>query len=279
MTSVRQPVVAGTFYPGSAAALEETLARLFGEPVPLTGTPLASPVGLIVPHAGYVYSGPTAAEGYRWLAARGRPEWALILGANHTGMGRPISLSREGAWRTPLGEVPLAAELAGRLVAAGLEVSESAFLREHSVEVQLPFLQFLYGETPPFVPICVMTPSLAELLRAGEAISGVIRGESGVVIVSSDFTHYEPHEVAQRLDRRAIERILDLDVDGFYRSLVGERLSICGGGAIVLLMSLAQTLGWDQTRLLSYATSGDVSGDRSAVVGYAAISFAGGENG
>jgi AmmeMemoRadiSam system protein B len=279
MVSIREPVVAGTFYPGSASALEDALTRLFGEPLPAVEAALASPVGLIVPHAGYVYSGPTAAEGYRWLATLGRPGWALILGANHTGMGRPISLAREGSWRTPLGEVPIAAELAGRLVEAGLEISESAFLREHSIEVQLPFLQFLCGERPLFVPICVMTPSFPELMRAAEAIVGAIRDEPGVVIVSSDFTHYEPHEVAQQQDHRAIEQILSLDVEGFYQRLVEERLSICGGGAIALLMSLAQRLGWNQTRLLSYATSGDVSGDRSAVVGYAAISFAGGENG
>lgn len=279
MTSIREPVVAGTFYPGSASALEDTLTRLFGEPLPAAEAALASPVGLIVPHAGYAYSGPTAAAGYRWLATLGRPAWALILGANHTGMGRPISLAREGTWRTPLGEVPIAAELAGRLVEAGLEVSESAFLREHSIEVQLPFVQYLYGEGLPFVPICVMTPSLPELMKAGEAIAGVIRGEPGVVIISSDFTHYEPHEVARQLDHRAIEQILSLDMEGFYQSLVGERLSICGGGAIVVLMGIARTLGWNQTRLLSYATSGDVSGDRGAVVGYAAICFAGGEHG
>ena len=279
MTSIREPVVAGAFYPGSASALEDSLTRLFGEPVTASEDALASPVGLIAPHAGYVYSGPTAAAGYRWLATLGRPAWALILGANHTGMGRPISLAQEGTWRTPLGEVPIAAELAGRLVETGLEVSESAFLREHSIEVQLPFLQFLYGEGLPFVPICVMTPSLPELMRAGEAIADVIRDEPGVVIVSSDFTHYEPHEVAQQLDHKAIEQILSLDVEGFYQHLVGERLSICGGGAIVVLMGIAQRLGWNQTRLLSYATSGDVSGDRSAVVGYAAICFTGGEHG
>ena len=279
MTSIREPVVAGTFYPGSASALEDSLTRLFGEPVLASGAALASPVGLIVPHAGYVYSGPTAAEGYRWLAALGRPAWALILGANHTGMGRPISLAQQRSWRTPLGEVPIATDLAGRLVEARLEVSESAFLREHSIEVQLPFLQFLYGEGLPFVPICVMTPSFPELMKAGEVIADVICDEPGVVIVSSDFTHYEPHEVAQQLDHKAIEQILCLDVEGFYQRLVGEHLSICGGGAIVLLMSIAQRLGWKQTRLLSYATSGDVSGDRSAVVGYAAICFVGGEHG
>ncbi len=279
MATIREPVVAGAFYPKSATVLQGAVSRLFGEPVEVTESPLASAVGLIVPHAGYVYSGPTAAVGYRWLATLGRPAWALILGANHTGMGRPVSLAREGTWRTPLGEAPIAAELADRLIEKGLEVAEVAFLREHSIEVQLPFLQFLFGESFPFVPACVMTPTLSELMRAGEAIADVMRDQPGVVITSSDFTHYEPHDVAKERDQKAIERILALDVEGFYRSLAEERLSICGGGAIAILMTIARTLGWDKTCLLTYATSGDISGDRSAVVGYAAICFAGSEHG
>jgi len=279
MATIREPVVAGAFYPGSATVLQEAVSRLFGEPVEVTESPLTSPVGLIAPHAGYVYSGPTAAVGYRWLASLGRPAWALILGANHTGMGRSVSLAREGVWRTPLGEAPIATELADRLIEKGLEVAEMAFLREHSVEVQLPFLQFLFGVQFPFVPVCVMAPALSDLMRAGEAIADVIRDQPGVVITSSDFTHYEPHDVAKKRDQKAIERILTLDVEGFYRSLVEERLSICGGGAIAILMTIARTLGWDKTRLLTYATSGDISGDRSAVVGYAAICFAGSEHG
>lgn len=279
MPSIREPIVAGAFYPGSPAELSEELSRLFGTPVRHPECQLASPVGLITPHAGYVYSGAVAAAGYRELASLGRPEWAIVLGANHTGMGRPVSLARRGAWRTPLGETPIATDLADRLVAEGLEVAESAFFREHSIEVQLPFLQFLLASMVPFVPICVMLAPLAELVAAGEAIAEVIRDEAGVVVASSDFTHYQPHEVAQRIDRRAIERILSLDVEGFYSSLVEERLSICGGGAIAVLMTIAQRLEWEKTQLLSYATSGDVTGETSSVVGYAAISFAGREHG
>jgi len=275
MTSIREPVVAGAFYPGSPATLSAELKRLFGTPVNVSERSLTSPVGLIAPHAGYPYSGPTAASGYRQLATLGQPKWALILGANHTGLGRPISLARVGIWRTPLGDAPIATELADRLIAAGLEVADEAFLREHSIEVQLPFLQFLFGAEIPFVPICVMLPPLSELIAFGEAISQVIRDEPGVVVVSSDFTHYQPEEVARRIDHEAIERILALNVEGFYRSLVEERLSICGGGAITILMTIARTLGWNDTQLLSYATSGDVTGDRRSVVGYAAVSFFG----
>ena len=279
MTSIREPVVAGAFYPGSPAALSAELKRLFGSPVHVSEREITSPVGLIAPHAGYAYSGPTAAVGYRQLAFLGQPKWAIVLGANHTGLGRPISLARVGIWRTPLGDAPIATELADRLIAAGLEVADEAFLHEHSIEVQLPFLQFLFGAEIPFVPICVMLPPLSELIAFGEAISQVIRDEPGVVVASSDFTHYQPEEVARRIDHEAIERILALNVEGFYRSLVEERLSICGGGAITILMTIARKLGWNDTQLLSYATSGDVTGDRRSVVGYAAVSFLGREHG
>jgi len=138
MTSIREPVVAGAFYPGSPAALSAELKRLFGSSVDVSEREITSPVGLIAPHAGYAYSGPTAAVGYRQLATLGQPKWAIVLGANHTGLGRPVSLARVGIWRTPLGDAPIATELADRLVATGLEVSAAAFLREHSIEVQLP---------------------------------------------------------------------------------------------------------------------------------------------
>ena len=137
-------------------------------------------------------------------------------------------------------------------------------------------LQFLYGTPIPFVPICVMLPAFPELKAAGEAIARVVRSESpGVLIVSSDFTHYEPGEVAERKDRGAIEPILALDAEGFYRQLVDRSLSICGGGAITMLLCAAGALGWDKGKLLSYTTSGEVTGDHDAVVGYAAITLGG----
>ena len=282
MPSIREPVVAGAFYPGSRSALIAALTLLLKQKVHVEGT-LCEPMGLVVPHAGYIYSGAVAAAGYRELAAHGRPEWAIILGANHTGLGVPISIAREGVWRTPLGDAPIATGVADSLVAEGVTVADEAFLHEHSIEVQLPFLQFLFGAEIPFIPICVMFPILSDLTALGEAIVRVVRGKArgkaGVVIVSSDFTHYEPDETARSIDHRAIEKILALDVQGFYRSLIEERLSICGGGAIVALMACARRLGWDETKLLSYATSGDVTGESHSVVGYAAISLTGREDG
>ncbi|MCD5416128.1 AmmeMemoRadiSam system protein B [Candidatus Bipolaricaulota bacterium] len=270
--SIREPIVANAFYPGSPTALSTELSRLFAHPRIPEGR-LPSPMGVVVPHAGYVYSGAVAAAAYSELAQSGRPDWAIVLGANHTGRGGTISLACKGAWRTPLGSAPIATEVAGKLIGAGVTVTDEAFQHEHSIEVQLPFLQFLFGEGIPFVPICVMLPPLSAVTALGEAIARAVDAEAGVVIASSDLTHYEPDDIARRTDRRSIDRILALDLKGFYQSLIKEQLSICGGGAIAVLIACARALGWRRTKLLSYATSGDMSGERSAVVGYAAISF------
>jgi hypothetical protein len=274
MKRVREPIVAGAFYPGTASSLSAALGRLLPEEIRAAKAPLAGPIGLVVPHAGYVYSGGVAATGFSELARRGRPEWVLILGANHTGLGRPISLARVGSWRTPLGAAPIATDVADRLAGGAIDVADAAFLREHSVEVELPFLQHLFGPEIPFVPLAVMLQPLDGLIAAGERIADVVRGQGVAVVASSDFTHYEPQDVVEEIDRRAIERILALDVDGFYESLVRENLSICGGAAIVVVMVVARRLGWGEARLLAYGTSGDATGDRRAVVGYASILLA-----
>lgn len=274
MNSIRRPVVAGAFYPGSANALSQELKNLgIGAAVEKS---LESSVGLIAPHAGYAYSGKTAAAAYSALAARGRPEWAIILGANHTGMGYPLSIATQGEWETPLGIAPIASEIAARLSVGEVEVAPEAFLREHSIEVQLPFLQYLFGPRIKFVPVCVTFSRLESLLEMGEAIANVAKETAGVVIASSDFTHYQPAGVAHQLDMGAIDRILALDAEGFYRDLIHKRLTICGGGAITALIECARSLGW-KANLSSYSTSGDATGDRSSVVGYAGLTFFGGE--
>ena len=272
-TTIRDPIVAGAFYPGTSTALVSTLARLFGGAPPTAAGRLTAAMGLIVPHAGYIYSGQVAARGYEKLASRGRPDWVIILGTNHTGLGRPISLARAGVWHTPLGDTPIATDIADQLVERGFPVAEEAFRHEHSIEVQLPFVQYLFGLDIPFVPVCVMLPEFSTLATAGARLAEVVRGTNGAVIVSSDFTHYEPDGMARELDRGAIERILALDAPGFYHLVVRNRLSICGAGAITILLAAAAQLGWHRTELITYATSGDVTGDRTAVVGYAAVTL------
>lgn len=277
---IRLPAVAGSFYPGDHDALAAAASKLLGDEIDRRCAALASPFGLIVPHAGYSYSGPTAAAGFRAVAAQGRPSVIVLLGASHSGLGGPVTLSNQKAWQTPLGDVPVAADIVERLRSGGMPVDESAFGREHSIEVQLPFLQILWGSAVPVVPICVQTTALEVLCAAGEAIARALDDRpSALIVASSDFTHYEPDETARRIDQAALDPILALEAPRFFRLCVEQHLSICGAGAIVVLMSAARCLGLEETNLVDYSTSGDTTGDRSAVVGYAAVSFVRRNNG
>jgi len=301
MPKVRPPYVAGAFYAGSPELLREQLEWCFtdrlgpGSLPKVREEPLEDPVGLVSPHAGYQYSGPVAAWAFHLLAELGRPETAVIVGTNHTGLGPPISIWIEGRWETPLGQMEIDTELARAIMEAEAKEgegrgligeSEAAFLREHSVEVQLPFLQFLFGGTElepearaktdvRFVPLVCLDQRAEAASALGRALAGALQQieRSVVLIASSDFTHYEPHEVACRKDREAIERILELDLPGFYEVIRRSRVTICGYGAIAAVMEAARLLELKETKLLRYATSGEVTGDLSGVVGYASIAL------
>lgn len=269
---VRMPVVAGMFYPGDPNVLRSTVDRLLGAPRPSRG---ASPsVGLVVPHAGYPYSGRVAGATFRRAAEYGRPDVVLLLGASHSGLGPTLSLSGAGAWRTPLGDVPVDRTAVEALHAAGMRVYEPAFEREHSIEVELPFLQVLWEDPVAIVPICVQRGGLDELTDAGDALARATAGRRTWVVASSDFTHYEPDEVARERDRLALDAIRALDAARFYRTCQERGLSICGVGAITTLLALARGRGWMTSSLIAYETSGDSTGDRASVVGYAGIVFA-----
>jgi len=271
---IRQPIVAGAFYPGRPEQLASTVTSLLGGDFDRPSTPLREPVGIVVPHAGYPYSGATAAAGFRAAAVRGRPHVVILIGASHTGVGPSVSLGDHYSWRTPLGEIAVNTPLVERLVDAGLPVDNSAFTREHSLEVQLPFLQTLWGNSVHIVPLCVQPAAQHVLVEAGRCIARTVDEQAPVLIVaSSDFTHYEPDKTARKLDHAALERILALDVDGFLGECATKRLTICGAGAIAVTMTAVAALNLTETKLLQYATSGDTTGDRSAVVGYAAVSF------
>jgi len=270
---MRRPAVAGSFYPASKEALTQELSRLLGER-PRVGPGLLGPVGLIVPHAGYIYSGPVAAVGYRALAELGRPEAAVILGTNHTGLGGPITVpNTPEPWEIPLGEMPVEDGLWRDLAALpGVVRDDLPFLREHSIEVQLPFLYFIYGPLP-FVPAVVST-SRREVIRPfGEGLADLLRGKSVAIIASTDFTHYEPHLVAKRKDEVALEHIRKLDLEGFLRVVRDLDISICGVGAVGILITVAAELGLQEVEVLGYATSGETSGFFEEVVGYAAVLF------
>ena len=271
---IRLPIVAGAFYPSEPSELSRYLDSLLGEGFAPASLPLPHPAGLIVPHAGYPYSGAVAAAGFKEIAKRGTPRTVILLGANHTGFGATVSLGDHAGWETPLGIVRTKGELIERLAEKGLVIDNSAFIREHSLEVELPFIARIWGDEVGLVPICVMSMGDWKVYEeAGQLIAEALGDELGLIVASSDFTHYEPDELARSLDRSAIEMILALDGRGFIEEWMRRRLSICGAGAIATLIAACNSLGLTSARLLDYRTSGDTTGDRSAVVGYAAISF------
>ncbi len=232
-------------------------------------------LGLIVPHAGYIYSGPVAAQSYYHLASMGTIGSVIILGPNHTGLGSGVSTMTEGEWATPLGDVPIDEELAREIVDGSdmIDVEDEAHRSEHSIEVQLPFLQFIYPRQFKFVPICMMLQDLRTSIEIGKAVMKPAERHNAIIIASSDWTHYEPQEVAAPKDNLAIQAALDMNEKRFQKIIEDKAITACGYGPVTAMIHAAKQLGTKRTRLLSYQTSGDVTGDKSSVVGYAAASF------
>ena len=272
-TAVRQPAVAGRFYPANAQHLRaeiETYTTIRAD-VAAQSEPKIRAVGCVVPHAGYVYSGHVAGAVYGRLEL---PRRMVILCPNHTGMGEPLAIMSKGLWHTPLGDVSIdetmAKELKSRMPL--LSEDEAAHRFEHALEVQLPFLQVL-APGFQFVPITVGTSNF-EVLSALGSVSGSVASETGepvLVIASSDMNHYESDDVTRVKDRRAIDQVLALDPRGLYEIVHQANISMCGYGPAVVMLSAAKRLGASHAELIRYATSGDVSGDRDMVVGYAGI--------
>jgi MEMO1 family protein len=267
-TVVREPAVAGLFYPGAAEELTRALRALI-VPAPEKIRALAC----MVPHAGYVYSGQVAGAVFSRLEL---PSRFVILGPNHTGRGVPLSIMSEGSWRTPLGEVAIDAELAHQFIRACplLEVDTAAHRTEHAIEVELPFLQqALHGSQFSFVPIALGTAQYDPLRALGEALAQVLRNQAGSVLLvaSSDMNHYEADAITRVKDRKALDRILALDPRGLLETVFRERISMCGFGPAVAALTAALALGATSAQLVQYATSAEVSGDYDRVVGYAGI--------
>ena len=275
---LRHPSVSGAFYSATPESLKNQIRGCFLSKLGPNLLPPAdkkgprSIVAAVCPHAGYMYSGPTAAHSYYNLAADGKPKRIVIIGPNHTGMGSPVSLMSEGSWKTPLGSVSVDRELALRILQKSktIDDNEEAHLMEHSVEVQLPFLQFIYGDFD-FVPLCMMLQDLRTSVDVGKSIGEACAGEDVVIIASSDFTHYEPQEKAAHKDRLAIDAILELDPEKLLTTVRDQNITMCGAGPIASALIAAKKLGAKSARLASYSTSGDVVGDYGAVVGYASI--------
>ncbi len=276
MTSVvRHPAVAGRFYPRDRESLrEEVNSYLFqgdsahGDTAAQAAT---NAIGCIAPHAGYMYSGHVAGAVFARIKI---PERCIVMCPNHTGIGRPLAIMSEGAWETPLGNVPIEGALAASLKerCPALQEDASAHHGEHAAEVELPFL-LLRQPKLTFVPIALGTQHLDTLEQLGLAIADVVGAQEDPVLIvaSSDMNHYESDVVTRAKDHWAIERILTLDASGLHEVVTQQNISMCGVGPAVTMLTAAKKLGAKSAELIEYATSGDVSGDRDMVVGYAGV--------
>jgi len=263
---IRNPAVAGQFYPGWAGELREMIGYMTEKTAEKEDV-----IGLMSPHAGYVYSGPVAGAVFSRIKFKST---FVLLGPNHRGMGKPFSIMTEGSWKTPLGEVQIDKELAKAVLKASdnLEEDSAAHRHEHSLEVQVPFLQYFQPDVE-IVPVLLSLANPLVYKEIGKAVAHAIKGtgRDAIVLASSDMTHYEPHESAKSKDARAIEAILDLNADELVKRLGEYKISMCGYAPAVSLITAARLLGAKKAELVKYQTSGETSGDFTAVVGYAGI--------
>ena len=273
--TLRQPAVAGRFYPVDPYDLRSEVRGYLSQSNGGTQSPVRA-LGCIAPHAGYMYSGHVAGAVFARVEI---PRRCLVLCPNHTGMGRALAIMSEGAWRTPLGDVPIDAALAANLKERfpALQEDSAAHRAEHAAEVELPFLLLRQPELK-FVPIALGTGQFEILEQLGLAVAEVIAAENNsapgepiLMVASSDMNHYESDVVTRVKDHRAIERILTVDPRGLYDAVTQQNISMCGFGPAVAMLTAARQLGAKSAELVKYATSGDIPGDRDRVVGYAGI--------
>jgi len=255
---IRNPVVAGQFYPGTSSQLRAMIEALVDEK-----SVKEDVIGLVSPHAGYIYSGSVAGATISRIKFK---DTFIIMGPNHTGMGKPFSIMTEGTWSTPLGEVEIDSELGKKILTI------SSHLGEHSIEVQLPFLQY-FKKDIKIVPIIFAYSAGSVYKEIGREIAQAVKelNKEVVIIASSDMTHYEPYETARKKDNQAIEAMLALDEDELLKRVEELNISMCGYAPVVSLISAAKELGATGAELVRYQTSGDTSGDYSSVVGYAGV--------
>jgi len=259
-------VVAGQFYPATPTLLKKQLTKFIDKEATKEDV-----IGVVSPHAGYTYSGAVAGETFSKVKLANT---AIILGPNHTGSGHAFSIVCEGRWQTPLGEIGIDSELAKLILNKSENLSEdsTAHIYEHSLEVQLPFLQYLKSEIR-IVPIMFSPAEIAIYKEIGQAIAhslGELRRKA-IIVASSDMTHYEPQDIAASKDKQAIEAIRKLDEDELIACIDKLNISMCGYAPVAVLVSASKQLGAKEGVLVKYQTSGDVTGDYSSVVGYAGM--------
>ena len=278
---LRRAQVAGSFYSGTKTALTSEIEECFTHRLGPGRLPTLAQVGerrlvgLVCPHAGYIYSGPVAAKSYFELARDGKPDKIVIIGPNHTGAGSGVSMMSEGIWETPLGQAEIDSETAGAISKESdiIDLDDHAHLHEHSIEVQLPFLQYVLKAKFDFVPICMMMQDLETSAEVGEAVGRALKGKNALIIASSDMTHYESADSAKRKDRLAIDAILALDDAKLQETVESHRISMCGHGPVASMIAASKVLDAKTAQLLGYSTSGDITGDNIEVVGYLAASI------
>jgi AmmeMemoRadiSam system protein B/AmmeMemoRadiSam system protein A len=266
--NVRDPYVAGYFYPGTAAELRKMLAGLVDEKAPKEDV-----IGLLVPHAGYQYSGPVTGAAVSRIKMK---DTFVIMGPTHTGRGRPYSIMAAGTWKTPLGNVEVDAGLAQRIIdlTGYLEADELAHQEEHAVEVQLPFLQYFKPDVR-IVPIILGGGAIDVYQKIGKGVAAAIKElkREAVILASGDMTHYEPQQTARDKDMKAVEAMLALDEAELTRRYQGLHITMCAYGPAACLIAAAKEMGANTAELVKYMTSGDTTGDFSQVVGYAGVIF------
>ncbi|MGC9200616.1 MAG: MEMO1 family protein [Candidatus Aenigmatarchaeota archaeon] len=264
---MREAVFAGYFYPSKKEELEKMISSFFEKSFKEVKE-RKNAIGIVSPHAGYIYSGLTASYAFSSLP-RNINKTFIIIGPNHTGYGKEVSVYPKGIWKTPLGEIEIDEEFAQEIIKNSefAEKDEIAHLEEHSIEVQLPFLQFLYKRIK-IVPICLLNQSKEVAEDLAKAILKTKR--DFVLVASSDFNHYEEQQTTLRKDLKLIDAIISLDLDKFYSVLIKERVSACGYGGIAVLMKVTEELK-GKIELIKHSTSGDINKDYSSVVGYASL--------
>jgi len=279
---VRRPAQAGSFYPSERTALVSQLEKCFLHKLGPCKLPKLQERGerniisAVSPHAGYMYSGPVAANLYSALASDGVPSTVVVLGPNHYGIGTGVSAMVEGVWQTPLGEVEIDSAVAKKICRNSdiIDLDDSAHINEHSIEVQLPFLQYVYGNRFKFVPISMMMQDIQTSRNVGESIAKSTDKENVLTIASSDLSHYEPQKQAERKDRLVMNAILRLDEEELQRAVELENMSMCGYGPVSSAIIAGKLLGARDAKIVSYQTSGDITGDYGQVVGYLSATIA-----
>lgn len=284
--TLRKPAVAGTFYPASEPELREAieksyLHKLGPGKLPPKGEGLSAGLKACVsPHAGYAYSGPVAAHSYLDVSELIEPELVVIVGPNHYGLGSGVATYGEGEWETPFGNVIVDQVASDKIIELTgiVEVDPEAHRKEHSIEVQLPFLQRLYGRSFELLPISLAFQDKKTARNLGKGLAELLKeaseGEVGAVLIaSSDLTHYEPAAQAKEKDTALLKHVQSMDIDAFYTAIERRNITACGFGAIASVMEACKLLGFEKGLLNAYATSGDMTGDNDSVVGYPSVSF------